>query len=211
VRNRRHIANQRDFQPSALERPNCSLSSRSRPTYHHFNLTHSLIHCTTCGVLSGCLSSKRSTFLGSFETARASRSPGNRFPIGIRNCHNRVVECGLNVGNTARDVLLLLLRAGSFRWLSSHFSSLGIRNRIYVSNCKDGETGQGEIGQTEGVKGFKAAVWLARGQSIARLPLKVAKQDPRNSAHLTTFSTQISALRSQSSQPVKVNCNCKAY
>src|SRR5450755_1201996 len=81
------------------------------------------------GVLSCLLGGKWSAFSRSAETQRTRTLPGQNVPRLIGDGHNRVVERSLDVGNTVRNMLPLLL-------LKRLLLALFIRRRCSGPRCR---------------------------------------------------------------------------
>ena len=81
-----------------------TITTCTRPLDLHFNFLDTKL--TGCiGYSLGCtLSGKRCTFAAALKTNRAGTGPAKGITIGIRNCHQRVVECRLDVNNSSADI-----------------------------------------------------------------------------------------------------------
>lgn len=138
VGDRSNIPDQGNFQTSPLESSDGSFPTSAGAAHHYFQLSHTLFHRPTGGGVSGGLGCIGSAFFSSLETARTSGSPGNYVTADIGNGDNGVVESGLNVGHTARDILFGLF-GPSFSGRTRHSDCLkasinrtGIGRRLFL-------------------------------------------------------------------------------
>src|SRR5205823_3320264 len=109
VRDRRYVADHTHFQSGCRKGTNCRLSSRSGTTHANIHGSHAVIPRLIGGVHSGLLRRERSSFSGTAEAERAGAFPRHHLTLNIRDGDDRIVEGGLNVRQSERDILALFL------------------------------------------------------------------------------------------------------
>ena len=129
MRNRRSVLNVANFDSSRSQRANRRFAARTRAADPHFNAAHTVIARHVGGVLRGLLGGKRRPFARSAKTQRPGTLPRQHIAGLIGDGHNRVVERSLDVGNTVRNVLPLLL-------LEGFLLALFVRRRCSGSRCR---------------------------------------------------------------------------
>src|SRR6266446_6466012 len=144
MRNRRRVLNRAHFDSGRSQRAYRRLAPRSRTAHSHIHRAHPVIARHAGGVRRGLLRRKRSPFAGPTKTQRARTLPCQNVAAHVRDGHDSVVERGLHMHQSVRNVLALFLlerlllafflgRRGAacccwfchvFRVLSSQFSVL---------------------------------------------------------------------------------------
>jgi hypothetical protein len=117
--NRRHISDRDDADSSRLQSTNSCLTAGSRALHIDFDLAHSMIHRLACGRLGRHLGGIWSALSRSLEIGGAGAAPRQHISIGIRDGHQSIVECRLNVCSPARHRLPLSLALAPYRPLRS--------------------------------------------------------------------------------------------
>lgn len=105
MRNRRHVANSRNFQASSLQSPNRSFAAGTRPFDRYLNLLHTMFHSRTRSCLSSHLRSIRRALSGSLKADVTCGRPGNHCTGWIRDAYNRVVKRRTDVSHTRLNIL----------------------------------------------------------------------------------------------------------
>src|SRR6266446_10463574 len=144
MRNRSRILNGPHFDSRRGQRAHCRFPARSWTAYSHIHRAHPVIARHAGGIRRGLLRRKRSPFAGPAKTQRARTLPCQNVAAHVRDGHDSVVERGLHMHQSVRNVLALFLlerlllafflgRRGAacccwfchvFRVLSSQFSVL---------------------------------------------------------------------------------------
>lgn len=73
-----------------------------------------MFHCLANRVLSGQLSGKWRAFPGSLETLPSGTRPCNGISCFISNRHDRIVKSGVNMDDTARNILFFFFFGADF-------------------------------------------------------------------------------------------------
>ena len=107
MRNRRSVLNVSNFDSCGSQRTNRRFASRARTAHPHLNAAHTMIARHIGGVLRGLLGGKWRPLTRSAEAERPGTLPRQHIASLIRDRHDRVVERGLDMGNTVRNVLPL--------------------------------------------------------------------------------------------------------
>lgn len=110
--NRCYILDQNHVKSSCLKRPQSSLSTGTWALDVDFNISHPVFHGLLGRILCGKLGRKRRTLTGALKTLYPRAGPRHDVACRIRDGHNGIVECGLNMGYPVQDVLLLFSFSG---------------------------------------------------------------------------------------------------
>jgi hypothetical protein len=109
MRNRRRVLNGPHFDSRRGQRANGRFAPRSRTADPNIHTAHSMIARHTSRIRRRLLRRKWSPFAGSAESQRPRTLPRQNVPGHVRNGHDRVVERGLHVHQSVRNMLALLL------------------------------------------------------------------------------------------------------
>src|ERR1700687_119834 len=109
MRNRCRVLNGPHFDSRRGQRAHRRFAPRSRTAHPHIHRAHPVIARHAGGVRRGLLRRKRSSFAGPTKTERARTLPRQHIAGHVRDGHDGVVERGLYVHQSVRDVLALLL------------------------------------------------------------------------------------------------------
>ncbi len=103
--NRCGIGNRNDHQATGLQRPDRHLATGTRPLNENVNLAKTVLHCPARGLLGRDLSRIGCALARSLKPIRARARPCDDVSSWIGQRHDRIVERGLHVGASPRDIL----------------------------------------------------------------------------------------------------------
>src|SRR5215469_6802939 len=109
MRNRGYVLDSADFDPGSLQSADRRLAAGSRSADPDFDAAHTVVARHVGGVHRRLLRSKRRAFSRTAEPERARTLPGENIAGLVRDGHDRVVEGSLNMHDSERDMLALLL------------------------------------------------------------------------------------------------------
>src|SRR5208282_2764176 len=109
MRNRRRVFNGPHFDARRSQRAHRRLPPRSRTAHPHIHRAHSVIARHAGSVRRGLLRRKRSPLAGPAKTERARTLPRQHIAGHVRDSHDGVVERGLHMHQSMRNVLALFL------------------------------------------------------------------------------------------------------
>ena len=100
MRQRSSISNSNNCQSYCLERPDCSLTTRSWSFYLHFNFFNTKCLCLSCNSISTFLGCLGSTLFCPFESNSSGRGPAENITLKVADRNDGIVKRSKNVGNT---------------------------------------------------------------------------------------------------------------
>src|SRR5579871_262688 len=109
VRNRRKVFDGTDFDPGGSQRANRRFASRPRPADPHVDRADAVVARHVGRVHRRLLRGEGSALPRPAEAERTGTFPGNHVAGHVGDGHDRIVERGLHVHQSMRDVLALLL------------------------------------------------------------------------------------------------------
>src|SRR6202158_1621342 len=109
MRNGRRVLNGPHFDSRGGQRAHCRLSPRSRTPLPHIHSAHPGIARHAGGVRRSLLRRKRRPFAGPAKTERTGTLPRQHIAAHVGDGHDGVIERGLYVHPSMRDVLALFL------------------------------------------------------------------------------------------------------
>ena len=102
--NRRDVFDQLHIQSGRLQRGDGALATRPWSTDTDFDVSHAEFGRLFGGLLRRALPREGSAFAASLEATRARTGPTKRVAFGIGDRHGGVVECRVNVSDSAADI-----------------------------------------------------------------------------------------------------------
>src|ERR1700733_15148562 len=109
VRNGRNVTDGADIESHGSQGAHCRLTAGARTTYPYIDGTQTMVTRLVGGVHRSLLRGKGSALARSTKAERTRTLPGKRVALAVGDGHDGVVERGLNVDQSIRNVLALAL------------------------------------------------------------------------------------------------------
>src|ERR1700733_14961016 len=109
VRNGRDVTDGADVESRCSQGADRRLTAGARTTYPHINRPQTMGPRLVGGVHRGLLGGKGSALARSTKAERTRTLPGKRLALAVGDSHDGVVEGGLNVYQSIRNVLAVAL------------------------------------------------------------------------------------------------------